>query len=148
MIKKFKNIIREMYRQMRGIGIKRFPASGFLRTITLKPRKHLLVHAGQPVGNTFGRCCFEVIITAVFFLEADQHLAHEIVARNQRTGNGEFYVSGAYNAMIAEGLAVGIVDVAQYWSMGTPEELAGALVTPDFIMHVNRLKKALTGAPR
>lgn len=75
-------------------------------------------------------------------------IAHEMVARNQRTGNGEFYVSGAYNTMIAEGLPVGIVDVEQYWSMGTPEELAGALASPDFIMHVNRLEKALTGAPR
>jgi len=65
--------------------------------------------------------------------------ARNIVERNLRTGNGEYYVSSVYNALIGGGAAIGITDVERIWSVGTPEELASALADPAFPAHLRRL---------
>jgi dTDP-glucose pyrophosphorylase len=70
-------------------------------------------------------------------------VARTIVAANHRTGGGEFYVSAAYNFMIAEGLMVRAKDVDAYWSVGTPAELATAQGDPGLQHHISML--GLTG---
>ena len=71
--------------------------------------------------------------------------AREIVCSNERTGNGEFYVSSAYNRLLAGGHTVRIVDAEFYWSMGTPQELADCLASPEFLQHVEKLRAVLSG---
>ena len=66
--------------------------------------------------------------------------ARDIVERNLRTGNGEYYVSSVYNALIAAGGAVRIADVERMWSVGTPEELATTLRDPGFTAHLRALE--------
>lgn len=73
--------------------------------------------------------------------------AREIVECNLRTGNGEYYVSSVYNALIADGGTVRIADVERMWSVGTPEELAGALRDPAFLVHLRSLGLDPTGGP-
>ena len=63
----------------------------------------------------------------------------DIVERNLRTGNGEYYVSSVYNALIAAGGTVRIADVERMWSVGTPEELGDALRDPAFPAHLRSL---------
>jgi dTDP-glucose pyrophosphorylase len=65
--------------------------------------------------------------------------ARDIVERNLRTGNGEYYVSSVYNALIANGGTVRIADVERVWSVGTPEELAATLGDPAFPAHLRAL---------
>jgi len=67
-------------------------------------------------------------------------VAHDIVSRDHRTGNGEFYVSSAFNRLIAQGQDVRLVDADSYWSMGTPEELRACLSDPDFSRHAEALR--------
>jgi dTDP-glucose pyrophosphorylase len=69
--------------------------------------------------------------------------AHEIVLRNERTGNGEFYVSSVYNHLLRQGRAIRLVDADRYWSMGTPEELRACLADPGFLAHARALRHAL-----
>jgi hypothetical protein len=71
-------------------------------------------------------------------------VARGIVARNERSGNGEFYVSSAFNQLLAGGGIVRIVDVQQYWSMGTPQALTDCLDDPEFLRYVGQLKTALS----
>jgi dTDP-glucose pyrophosphorylase len=65
--------------------------------------------------------------------------ARDIVERNLRTGNGEYYVSSVYNGLIADGGTVRIADVERVWSVGTPEELAAALRDRAFPAHLRML---------
>lgn len=72
------------------------------------------------------------------------HIASDIVGANQRTANGEFYVSAAYNALIAEGYPVVIVNVDNYWSVGTPSQLASALGDRQFADHARVISAKVT----
>lgn len=65
--------------------------------------------------------------------------ARDIVARNLRTGNGEYYVSSVYNQLIADGGIVRIEDVERVWSLGTPEELQAARNDPAFRPHLRAI---------
>jgi len=65
--------------------------------------------------------------------------AHQIVERNLRTGNGEFYVSSVYNNLIANGFLVRLAEAERYWSMGTPEELRACLTDRAFLAHAKAL---------
>jgi dTDP-glucose pyrophosphorylase len=58
--------------------------------------------------------------------------ARAIIADGERTGNGEFYVSSAYNRLIAARLGVALAEATDYWSFGTPEELNACLARPEF----------------
>ncbi len=66
-------------------------------------------------------------------------LAHAIIAGNLRVANGEFYTSSVYNRLIADGGSVVLSDAEQYWSMGTPDELAASLSDPEFLPFLQRL---------
>jgi dTDP-glucose pyrophosphorylase len=48
--------------------------------------------------------------------------AEQMISEDKRV-NGEFYVAPVYNAAIADGAKVGIYEVNDFHSMGTPEEL-------------------------
>lgn len=74
-------------------------------------------------------------------------LARDIVERNLRTGNGEYYVSSIYNALIGDGGTVRIADVERMWSVGTPEELSAALRDPGFATHLRALGLEPEAAP-
>ncbi len=73
--------------------------------------------------------------------------AHSIVGRNHRVGGGEFYVSAAYNDLIAEGLTVRLEDADAYFSFGTPEELAASAADPALPNHMRQLGLAVPGGP-
>jgi dTDP-glucose pyrophosphorylase len=66
-------------------------------------------------------------------------LAHDIVDRMLLSGNGEYYVSSAYNRLIGTGGIVRLLDVDRYWSVGTPEELRAATNDPAFHTHLRDL---------
>lgn len=68
--------------------------------------------------------------------------ARDIVARNIRTGNGEYYVSSVYNRLIEAGATVRLAEASRLWSVGTPEELRSALSDPAFRDHVQALDQA------
>lgn len=72
-------------------------------------------------------------------------IARSIVARNQRVGSGEFYVSAAFNDLIADGQTVRLEDADDYWSFGTPEELAASVADPALPAHIARLGFAPEG---
>jgi dTDP-glucose pyrophosphorylase len=72
--------------------------------------------------------------------------ARKIVSQNERTGNGEFYVSSAFNTLLRDGGTVRVADVDSYWSMGTPAELADCLADPAFVRHVTHLQQSALGA--
>lgn len=63
---------------------------------------------------------------ARYFLDS----AKLMIDRNDRAGNGEFYVGPSYNHMIAKGLTVGIYHVPnqQHFSVGTPDDLEAFLI--------------------
>jgi dTDP-glucose pyrophosphorylase len=73
--------------------------------------------------------------------------ARSIVGRNLRVGGGEFYVSAAYNDLIAEGLRVRVEDADAYFSFGTPEELAAASADPALPDHMRQLGLTVEGGP-
>jgi hypothetical protein len=81
------------------------------------------------------------LIGAYGFASAETFFAtaRSLVARNVRTGGGEYYVSAAYNDLIAQGHTVRLEDTRAYWSFGTPEELAAALQDPALAPHAARL---------
>ena len=66
-------------------------------------------------------------------------VARDIVARSLRSGNGEFYVSSAYNHVIEGGAVIRVADADRLWSVGTPEELRTALADPAFHRHIHAL---------
>jgi len=67
--------------------------------------------------------------------------AREMVRRNARVANGEFYTSAVFNQLIAAGRRVALAQCDDYWSFGTPEELQNCLETPEF----HGFLKALAG---
>jgi dTDP-glucose pyrophosphorylase len=84
---------------------------------------------------------------AYAFASADQffRVARAIVGRNQPVGGGEFYVSSAFNGLIAEGLTVRLEDADAYWSFGTPEELATAITDTALPAHMRQLGLTVEG---
>lgn len=74
-------------------------------------------------------------------------VARSIVSRDHRVGGGEFYVSAAYNDLIAEGLTVRLEDADAYFSFGTPEELAASTADPTLPDHMRQLGLAVEGGP-
>ncbi len=66
-------------------------------------------------------------------------IAREIIADNARVGNGEFYISAAYNRLISRGGRVALTDVDDYWSFGTPEELASSLAATAFLPFLHEI---------
>jgi dTDP-glucose pyrophosphorylase len=89
------------------------------------------------------------LIGAYGFASADLffRVARSIVDRNLRVGGGEFYVSSAFDALIAEGLTVRLEDADTYWSFGTPEELAATIADPALPAHMRRIGLAIEGGP-
>ncbi len=87
------------------------------------------------------------LIGAYGFASADLffRVARSIVGRNLRVGGGEFYVSSAFNALIAEGLTVRLEDADAYWSFGTPEELATAIAAPALPAHMRQIGLTIEG---
>ncbi|HVY15780.1 MAG TPA: glycosyltransferase family 2 protein [Rhodopila sp.] len=85
------------------------------------------------------------LIGAYGFASADLFfgVARAIVGEGRRVG-GEFYVSAAFNVLIARGLTVRLEDADAYWSFGTPEEHAAAVADPALAAHVRTL---LEGGP-
>lgn len=91
----------------------------------------------QPISN-------HALIGAYGFGTAEEFFsaAQEIVDTNLRCGNGEFYVSSAYNYLIGRGATVRLVEAEAYWSMGTPEELALCRSDPIFLEHIAELRSS------
>ncbi|HET6607980.1 MAG TPA: glycosyltransferase family 2 protein [Rhodopila sp.] len=89
------------------------------------------------------------LIGAYGFASADLffRVARTIVERNQRVGDGEFYVSAAFNVLIAENLTVRLEDADAYWSFGTPEERAAAIADPALPLHIGQLGLTIEGGP-
>jgi dTDP-glucose pyrophosphorylase len=89
------------------------------------------------------------LIGAYGFAKASRFfdIARQIVAENERSGNGEFYVSAVYNRLLGHGGTVGIVDAEAYWSMGTPEELDACLADSHFAAHTTLLRRHVSETP-
>jgi len=112
---------------------------------------YAVVEDGRVVRTEEKRPVSDRALTGAYgFGDAAQFFAaaRDIVERNIRTGNGEYYVSSVYNALIAAGGTVRIADVERMWSVGTPEELAGALHDPEFTGHLRALGLAPAPAAR
>jgi dTDP-glucose pyrophosphorylase len=89
------------------------------------------------------------LIGAYGFASADLffRVARSIVSRDLRVGDGEFYVSSAFNALIAEGLTVRLEDADAYWSFGTLGDLAATVADPAFPAHLRNVGLAIEGGP-
>lgn len=81
------------------------------------------------------------LIGAYGFSQADRlfQIARSIVDRNLKVGSGEYYVSSAFNELISLGATVKLERASDYWSFGTPEELAASSDDPDLIRHLRDL---------
>src|SRR5207237_751086 len=111
---------------------------------------YALIENGRVLRTAEKEAISDRALTGAYgFGEAAQFFAaaRNIVERNLRTGNGEYYVSSVYNALIAAGGTVRIADVERVWSVGTPEELAAALRDSAFPAHLRALGLEPAAAP-
>ena len=134
------------FERLRAIHTGHDPAAGVLLSFrSREPRYSFAELAGDRVLRTAEKqpISDHALIGAYGFGAARDFFAtaHAIVSRNERTGNGEFYVSSAYNHLIRQGSVIRLVEASRYWSMGTPEELRACLADPDFRAHAETLRR-------
>ena len=129
---------------LRDLEAGRYPADGMLLSFRSNgPQFSYAELAGDRVIRTAEKQVISdrALIGSYGFSDAARFfgLAHDIVDRMQLSGNGEYYVSSAYNRLIETGGVVQLRDVDRYWSVGTPEELRTATNDPAFQIHLRDL---------
>jgi len=79
-VKRIENIVREIDRKLRGIGVERLGIDPLIILLigTCNIRVFPLIRFGEAIRGPFSRRGFEIVVVPRFLLEQDQTFPHEV----------------------------------------------------------------------